>query len=235
MLTLNNKPMVVITETVEPCFVEPILTLCVPCRQLNTYLPKIKAPTLKENSAIQALSTAFLQIDDELMDKICGFCFTADTDDCECLLRYGASLGVAQYYTTIEATNCMKFGYKATVDKCCDGAVCTKQVFAYCQQLCEVCAVHQLDVCNNPADFDFYKKIVKFKARWFNATPTRKNIVDSLIDWFGAEAYVVDAKYPSIFWSLGRSPTAQELAIMPFVYSMMPVYDGIDLIFTEEL
>ena len=56
-----------------------------------------------------------------------------------------------------------------------------------------------------------------------------------MIDWFGSEAHVLDAMYPEIYWSLGRAATEQELAIMPFVYSMMPVYDGIDLIFTQEL
>ena len=235
MLTLNNTPMAVITQSVSPCFVDAVAAICTPCRQLTTYLPLIKDHSNNPATALKALATAFLKIDDELMDKICGVCFTADTDDCECLLTYGRSVGARTYYTTIDATNCMRFGYTETVAQCCAGLVCTKQVFAYCQQLCEVCNVHTLDVCNNPADFEMYKRIVKFRAKWFNKAPTRRNIVDSLVDWFGSEAYVVDARYPSIFWSLGRAPTEAELAIMPFVYSMMPLYDGIDMVFTEEL
>jgi hypothetical protein len=366
VLELNSKPMAVITETVQPCFIEPVLTICEPCRQINTYLPRIKNPTNKENSAIEVLARSFLQLDDEFMDAVCGFCFSPDTDDCECLIRYGKSIGVGLTYTTIDSTNCMKFGYEQVVDICCkpvnaplvipvgfaawkipdaeyatlgcsvgdlqilsysddhtgisigigtqqwlssqsflddflqvdeqnypspiqgdlligshgdkpilfvkDGSIidkstfyfllqcsgspvptfktftepyipaaesgaviCKKKIFAYCQQLCQICEVHKLDPCNNPEDFEFFRKIVKFKARWFNSSPTRKNIVDSLIDWFGSEAYVVDAHYPNIYWSLGRPPTEDELSIMPFVYSMMPIQDGIDLIFTQEL
>ena len=235
MLTITDTPMVEITEVVQPCFQELPVELCEPCRQLNTYLPKIKAPTLKQNSKIKVFAKAMLEIDDELMQKICNLCFTAETEDCNCLLLYGKSVGAETSYFTIDSTNCMKFGYKKTVNQCCNNAICKREVFAFCQQLCQVCNFHSLDVCNNEADFEFYKKIVKFKAKYFNKAPTRKNIVDALIDWFGAEAHVLDAIYPEIFWSLGRAATEQELAIMPFVYSMMPVYDGIDLIFTQEL
>ncbi len=368
MLNVTKKPMIQITETTEPCFLPAVGDICDPCRQLDFYLPKIKAPTLKENSVIEALAKAFLQVDDELLKKICGFCLTWDTSDCQCLLAFGASIGVPTNYVTIDATNCMRFGYTEIINQCCipdvpespiipegfsawiipeadyaelgcnvsnveltsiidnligfaygtgealwsdsqasidnflqslngfysqniegdlligsynnrpilflkngsilnlnqlyfllncsdtidgyyykaftqqfqqttesDSLICKREVFAYCQQLCNVCNFHDLDVCNNPADFEFYKKIVKFKSTWFHKAPTRKNITDALVDWFGDEAHVVDARYPNIFWSLGRSPTEQELSIMPFVYSMMPIYDGLNMIFTEEL
>lgn len=240
MLTITDEPMVEITEIAQPCFQELSSELCEPCRQLNTYLPKIKATTLKQNSKIESFAKAMLEIDDELIQKICNFCFTAETDDCNCLLFYGKSIGVETSYYTIDSTNCMKFAYKKTVNQCCKNEsvesvlICKREVFAFCQQLCEVCNFHSLDICNNQNDFEFYKKIVKFKAKYFNKAPTRKNIVDALIDWFGSEAHVLDAMYPEIYWSLGRAATEQELAIMPFVYSMMPVYDGIDLIFTQE-
>ena len=235
MLDLHSKPMAVISEAVNSCFTEPFLTICEPCRQINSYLPRIKVPTNKENSAIEVIAKSFLELDDSLMNEICGFCFNYDTDDCECLIRYGKSIGAELTYTTIDSTNCMKFGYEQEVDVCCVAGVCVKKVFAHCHQLCQICNVHKLDPCSNPNDLEFYRKIVKSKATWFNSAPTRKNIVDALQDWFGADAYVVDAHFPNIFWSLGRPPTEDELAIMPFVYSMMPVQDGIDLIFTQEL
>lgn len=240
MLNLLDKPMANITEPIVPCVEEQLASVCEPCRQVNSYLPRIVDANNKDISVIRALATAILRIDDELMNKICGVCFTADvdfitgednSDACECLLRYGASVGAPLSYVTIHPTNCMKFGYTQELESC-TGQI---QVFAYCQQLCEICDVHVLEVCNSKADFEFYKKIVKFKAKWFNAIPSRKNIVDALIDWFGSDAYVLDAHFPNIYWSLGRTATADELAIMPFVYSMIPVYDGINLIYTEEL
>lgn len=235
MLTFHNKPMAVISEAVQACFTTPFLSICEPCRQINSYLPRIKIPTSKPNSAIETLAKAFLELDDALMNEICGFCFNSDTDDCECLIRYGKSVGAELTYTTIDSTNCMLFGYEQEVEICCTSGVCNKRVFAYCHQLCLTCNVHILDPCNKPNDFKMYRKIVKFKAKWFNVAPTRKNIIDSLVDWFGDEAYVVDAHFPNIYWSLGRPPTENELAMMPFVYSMMPIQDGIDMIFTQEL
>ena len=240
MLNLVDKPMVNITESIVPCIEEQLGSVCEPCRQVNSYVPRVIDPSGKELSAIRALLTSILKIDDELMDKICGTCFTPEvefivgkdnSDACECLLRYGSSVGAPLSYVTIHPTNCMRFGYTQQLESC-NGII---SVFAYCQQLCEICDVHVLEVCESKSDFDFYKKIVKFKAKWFNAIPSRKNIVDALIDWFGTGAHVLDAHFPNIYWSLGRTATASELAIMPFVYSMMPVYDGIDLIFTQEL
>jgi hypothetical protein len=227
--------MAVISEAVNACFDAPVLSICEPCRQISSYLPRIVIPTDKQNSAIEVLARSFLELDDSLMNEICGSCFTYDTDDCDCLIRYGKSVGAELSYVTIDSTNCINFGYEQEVDICCADGACKKKVFAYCHQLCQVCNVHKLDPCADPNDFTLYKKIVKFRATWFNSPPTRKNIVDSLQDWFGVEAHVVDAHFPNIYWSLGRPPTEGELAIMPFVYSMIPIQDGIDLIFTKEL
>ena len=162
MFTITDEPMVEITEIAQPCFQELSSELCEPCRQLNTYLPKIKATTLKQNSKIESFAKAMLEIDDELIQKICNFCFTAETDDCNCLLLYGKSVGAETSYYTIDSTNCMKFGYKKTVNQCCKNEsvesvlICKREVFAFCQQLCEVCNFHSLDICNNQNDFSWF-------------------------------------------------------------------------------
>jgi hypothetical protein len=227
VLELLSKPLIERYDSGADCQPDGIADICTPCRQLDEYLPLLMVG--EKAQAFKELAKAVLELDDLLMDAVCATpCLTWDTDDCQCLIDFGASIGVPAGYQTIVTNYCLVPYDSVKLSQCED--VLVKH---YCDPVCAECVYVPLD-CENEDDKAVYRKILKFKVDWFRKPATRENINAALVDWYG-EGYVVGAQNGTIYWTLRRQATDDERAFMPFLYNLMPVSEFAELHYTEVL
>jgi hypothetical protein len=229
MLELQALPLVSRFDSGADCQPVVVPDICAPCRQLDEYLPKLvvshKAQAYKE------LATAFLQLDDSLMEQVCATpCLTWETEDCDCLLAYGAHIGLPPRYTRVLEDYC------TTPFDVMDLPFCeTHKVKMFCDPFCPApCEVVELD-CTNEVDKAFYQKMLKYRTLWLRRPATRQNITQALKEWFDGFGYVLGSLGGVIYWTLGRDATSEEMAFMPTLQTLLPVSEFATLQYVEVL
>lgn len=221
-MLLNDSPLGL---TVQGSCIEPIFLpdFCDPCYFQQKFLPRIISVSKKDDTVLKQLFKSALVSIQNLSSKLCGFCITAQTDDCDCFMLYYTLIG-APTSIVIDTTDdgCVTPITTVTASQC--GEPVDYQ--HYCNPLCKTCATVYLSCDSN---FDLMKKIALIYPRWQRMKSSRKNVEACLSEWFGRRCTVVSDSRGSILWESGQKLTPDEKKYLPFVYSILPVYKGINL------
>mgnify|MGYP006343836485 CR=1 FL=1 len=221
-MLINDSPLGL---TVQGSCLEPIFLpdFCDPCYFETKFLPRIISVSKKDSTVLKALFKSALASVQTLSSRLCGFCVTAQTDDCDCFMLYYALIG-APTSIVIDTTDdtCITPIAKVAIDQCGQST----EYSYYCKSLCSTCATVYLSCTSN---FDLMKKIASIYPRWQRLKSSRKNIEACLTEWFGRRCTIVSDSRGGILWTSGQQLTPDEKKYLPFIYSLLPVYKGITL------
>lgn len=197
---------------------------CDPCYFESKFLPRVISTSKKDETVLKGLVKAALAPIQKLSNDLCGLCINEQSEDCACFMAYYVLIGAPTSYII------------DTTDKSCTTPISTKtfnycgadNVYKhYCRSPCQTCETVYLD-CET--DIVLMKKIAGMFVKYGRLPATRKNIEDFLTEWFGRDCIVVKDEKGSIYWYAGQRLTTQEEQILPFIYSMMPVFGGVEVI-----
>lgn len=200
----------------------PLPNVCDPCYLITKFLPRIISPSKKDNTVLRELFKAAIAPLQDFSSAICDFCVSADTDDCACLDVYYTLIGAPRKYVSIDADACLT-PTKNVVLNVCGEKITYKQ---HCEPLCQTCETIYLDCETN---FELMKKIASVFPRWSRMTPTAKNIIDALTEWYERECVILSEKKGLVYWSSGQELSAQEKQELNLVYTLLPIAGGVNL------
>ena len=200
----------------------PLPDACDPCYFLTKFLPRIISPSKKDNTVLRELFKAAIAPLQDFSSAICGFCATAETDDCACLDVYYTLIGAPRRFAAVNADACLTPTMDVVIDVC--GTQTTYK--QHCAPLCETCDTVVIDCDTN---FELMKKIARVFPRWSRMTATAKNISDALTEWYGRECFILSEKKGLIYWSSGQELSKNEKQELSIVYQLLPVAGGVNL------
>jgi hypothetical protein len=77
--------------------------------------------------------------------------------------------------------------------------------------------------------------MLKIKTEYLRKPATRENITAAIKEWYDGEGFVLGAKEGTIYWTLGRTATNEEMAFMPTLESLLPVSEFTKLEYCETI
>jgi len=214
-----------------PCLDEDVSSVpdvCAPCRQLDRWTSQTLAWARSKASRLQALIASILKGHDDVLQSLCGFCFSKTTLTCECEVAAhqleGHSLDIQ---ILIGGDVCLQVGSEITLNVCgtdeCWFVSCERQV-------CETCLTLTLDPCNNADHLTIFNQIRAVNFIKNTQRPTGPALLEAAEALFPGSTPSIVATAPGEVWlSLGRDLTAAELQLREYFVSILPVPVGVDV------
>ncbi len=233
MLTLIGKTLAKIGDSGGDCDGPDLSVedICAECRQLNRWSRRAIDWSNKASSRLGAIVGAILKADDDILASLCGNCLLAAPDSPECFLVKLDVLGIDTKATfLVGGDDCFKFGRKVTYTSC-GVESCW---FEICDYLCETCTERTLDPVNNPEDLALAQKMVQIaqlKNRSINTAPALLEGIKILFE--NSDPEIVQVLETKVVIYVGRPFTAQEIQQRRFYASLLPLKQGVELVFAE--
>ena len=200
----------------------PLPEFCDPCYFTQKFLPRIISVSKKDDTVLRELMRVALEPIQTLSTAMCGFCVSADTDDCACFEQFYSLIGAPKSYIVDNTDYCLVPTQNININICGDDEVYKY----YCNAPCFECNTHFLD-CGT--DLELMKKIANAKTKWQFLAGTVKNLEACLSEWYGRDCKILQEEKGRVFWSGGQELTQSEKEQQFLIYSLLPIFGGVNL------